>query len=330
MASERSKRVLIFGATGVIGKYIIQEVVNAKSSFDEIGLFTSPETAKNKPDEINNWEEKGVDINIGDVNSEEDVKKAYEGNTPTPHQASQRKPTLIGYDTVISALGRNAILAQIPLLKLAEASSSIKSFYPSEYGTDIEYGPQSPTEKPHQLKLQVRKFIRENVTKLKITYLVTGPYSDLFIAPNKDPRIGSFDPKARKATLLGTGGERISFTTMRDVGRLLVAALKTPTESSERILKVNSFTATGEQTVAEFEKQTSSEWEVSYTPLDQLKKLEVQAWEEDWPSKTPLTLRRIWTEGGTLYESRDNGKIGFDDGLESLADQVKATIAKYG
>ncbi|KAJ4384459.1 hypothetical protein N0V86_000058 [Didymella sp. IMI 355093] len=312
MASEKSKRVLIFGATGVIGKYIIQEVVNAKSSFDKIGLFTSPETAKNKPDEINGWEEKGVDINIGDVNSEEDVKKAYEG-----------------YDTVISALGRNAILTQIPLLKLAEASSSIKSFYPSEYGTDIEYGPQSPTEKPHQLKLQVRKFIRENVTKLKITYLVTGPYSDLFIAPNKDPRIGSFDPKARKATLLGTGGEKISFTTMRDVGRLLVAALITPTKSSERILKVNSFTATGEQTVTEFEKQTGSKWEVSYTPLDQLKKLEEQAWEEDWPSKTPLTLRRIWTEGGTLYESRDNDKIGFDDGLESLADQVKATIAKH-
>ena len=80
MASETSKKVLIFGATGVIGKYIIQEVVNAKSSFDKIGLFTSPETAKNKPDEINSWEEKGVDVHIGDVNSEEDVKKAYEGS----------------------------------------------------------------------------------------------------------------------------------------------------------------------------------------------------------------------------------------------------------
>jgi nucleoside-diphosphate-sugar epimerase len=221
-------------------------------------------------------------------------------------------------------------LTQIPLLKLAEASSSIKYFYPSEYGTDIEYGPKSPKEKPHQLKLQVRKFIRENVRKIKITYLVTGPYSDLFIAPNKDPRIGSFDPKGKKATLLGTGKEKVSFTTMRDVGRLLVAALQTPTNSSQRILKVNSFTTTGKETVAEFEKQTGSKWDVSYTPLDQLKKLEEQAWEEDWPSKTPLTLRRIWTEGGTLYENRDNGKIGFDDGPDSMADQVKNTIANHG
>jgi nucleoside-diphosphate-sugar epimerase len=239
--------------------------------------------------------------------------------------------TIIGYDTIISALGRNAILTQIPLLKLAEASPNIEYFYPSEYGTDIEYNTStSPHEKPHQLKLQVRKFIRENIKKLKITYLVTGPYSDLFFAPGKDSRGGSFDVKEKKATLLGTGEEKVSFTTMRDVGRLLVAALQTPTVDSERILKVNSFTATGKEALAEFEKQTGAKWEVSYTSLEELKKLEKQAWEEDWPLKTPLTLRRIWTEGGTLYEKRDNGKINFDDELETLADQVRNTIAKHG
>lgn len=220
-------------------------------------------------------------------------------------------------------------MTQIPLLKLASASPTIKYFYPSEYGTDIEYGALSAHEKPHQLKLQVRKYIRENVEDLKVTYLVTGPYSDLFFAPNKDSRIGSFDVKAKRATVLGTGEERVSFTTMRDVGRLLVAALKTPTADSERVLKVNSFTATGKQAVAEFEKQTGAQWQVSVTSLEQLKSLEQQAWEEDWPSKTPLTLRRIWTEGGTLYEKRDNEKIGFEDGLETLADQVRNTVAKY-
>jgi hypothetical protein len=117
---------------------------------------------------------------------------------------------------------------------------------------------------------------------------------------------------------------------MRDVGRLLVAALQTATGSSERILKVNSFTATGDETVKEFEAQTGEKWDVRYTPLDELRMLEQQAWQEDWPSKTPLTLRRIWTEGGTLYESRDNGEIGFDEGLETLGDQVKSTIAKHG
>lgn len=237
---------------------------------------------------------------------------------------------MAGYDTAISALGRNAILAQIPLLKVASASPTIKYFYPSEYGTDIEYSPSSANENPHQMKLQVRKFILENTKDLKITFLVTGPYSDLFFAPNKDPRIGSFDVKGKKVTLLGTGEEKVSFTTIRDVGRLLVAALKTPTTDSMRILKVNSFTATGKNAVAEFEKQTGTKWKVEYTSLEELKSLEQHAWEEDWPSKTPLTLRRIWTEGGTLYEKRDNWKIGFDDSLDTLADQIKNSIAKHG
>ncbi|KAJ4990767.1 NmrA-like family protein [Stagonosporopsis vannaccii] len=313
MTSDLPKSVLIFGATGVIGKYITQEIVNARSSFDKIGLFTSPSTVKNKPDEINHWEENGVDINVGDVTSEEDVKKAFEG-----------------YDTVISALGRDVILTQIPLLSLAEASPSVRYFYPSEYGTDIEYSPASASEKPHQLKLQVRRFIRENIKKLNVTYLVTGPYSDLFLAPSQDPRIGSFNPKQGRATLLGTGEEKVSFTTMRDVGRLLVAALRTPVGKGERVLKVNSFTATGKQALEEFERQTSKKWEVEVTSLEELERLEEKAWEENWPSKTPLTLRRIWTQGGTLYEKRDNRVIGFEEGLETLEDQVRNTIAKHG
>lgn len=82
-----------------------------------------------------------------------------------------------GYDTVVSALGRGAIQVQIPLLRIAEASGSITSFFPSEYGTDVEYGPASKAERPHQDKLAVRKFIREGVKKLHVTYLVTGSLS---------------------------------------------------------------------------------------------------------------------------------------------------------
>jgi len=84
MTSDIPEKILIFGATGVIGKYIIQEIVNARSSFDKIGLFTSPSTANNKTDEINHWKEQGVNIIVGDVNSQEDVKKAFEGTHSSP------------------------------------------------------------------------------------------------------------------------------------------------------------------------------------------------------------------------------------------------------
>jgi hypothetical protein len=115
---------------------------------------------------------------------------------------------------------------------------------------------------------------------------------------------------------------------MKDVGRLLVAALRTPTSSQERILKVNSFTATGKEILAEFEKQTGTKWHVGYTSIEKLRELEREAWEKNSPLKTVFTLRRIWTEGGTLYEHRDNGSIGFEE-EERLDEQVEKMIALY-
>ncbi|KAF2714067.1 NAD(P)-binding protein [Pleomassaria siparia CBS 279.74] len=322
-----SKMILLFGGTGLIGRYILASLVSANPPFEKIAIFTSPDTAENKSADIAKLKEKGVQVVIGHVNSEEDVKKAFEG-----------------YDTVISALGRNVILLQNSLLTLAESSPTIHTFYPSEYGTDIEYAPSSAHEKPHQLKLQVRKHIKENIRKLNVTYLVTGPYSDLFIQEldGDMAAAGSFDVKANKATLVGDGEGKVSFTTMHDVGQLLVASLRTPfphssssssspsspsSSSSPRILKVNSFTTTPTAILSEFEKQTGTKWDVSYTPLDELKKAEKEAWEAKNPMATRWTLRRIWAEGGTLYEERDNGKIGEPE-TESLESQVRKAVEK--
>lgn len=69
----------------------------------------------------------------------------------------------LGIDTVISCLGRTALAAQIPLIKLAASpGSSVRWFLPSECGTDIKYGPSSASEKPHQQKLRVRAYLEED------------------------------------------------------------------------------------------------------------------------------------------------------------------------
>jgi FlaA1/EpsC-like NDP-sugar epimerase len=81
MATNNSvpKKVLVFGATGTIGQHIIREIYNARSSFDKIGIFTSESTAKNKPEVVDDWKKKGVEVIVGDVNSETDVENAYKG-----------------------------------------------------------------------------------------------------------------------------------------------------------------------------------------------------------------------------------------------------------
>lgn len=97
------------------------------------------------------------------------------------------------------------------------------------------------------------------------------------------------------------------------VGTLVLATLlKSTPETRNRPLCVNSFTTSPAEIQAEFERQTTGQaWSsVSNTSVARLRELEAEAWEAGNPAATVVTLRRIWTEGGTLYAQRANGLIG--------------------
>ncbi|KAL4931407.1 uncharacterized protein BDV17DRAFT_288947 [Aspergillus undulatus] len=305
--------LLIFGATGAIGSYITAAIVNAKDQFARIAIFTSPNTLETKGAEITALREKGVDIIVGDLNRKEDVLRAFEG-----------------IDTVVSALGRGVIETQIQLISWASSTPHIKRFLPSEYGTDIEYSPASANEKPHQAKLKVRAALRATGTKdLEYAFVVTGPYADVpfFLSKARNETAGSFDVKSKSAVVVGDGEGRVSLVACADVGKFVVAALTHWDQARGRALILNSFTTTPAEIVSEFEKQTGEKWSVEYTPLQKLKEAEKEAWEKGAPEATGFTLRRIWAEGGTLYERRDNGDIGVEDGeVVSLEEAVKEAI----
>jgi len=103
-------------------------------------------------------------------------------------------------------------------------------------------------------------------------------------------------------------------------------AILHPDVSRNKALKVNSFTATDLEILQEFEKQTGSKWKVLYTTMNQLKKMEDEAWSSGTPMATGATLRRIWAEGGTLYEKRDNDVIEAENVVDTLEDAVVEAI----
>ncbi|KAI9041356.1 NAD(P)-binding protein [Aspergillus affinis] len=132
-----------------IGLYVTKPIVEAKQSFGRISIYTSAWTLESKRETIDELKQEGVQVIVHDINSPKDVRKAY-----------------TAIDTVISALGRGAIAAQIPLIQIANEAPHIKRFLPSEYDKDIEYGPASKDEKPDQQKLKVcatLKTIRESL-----------------------------------------------------------------------------------------------------------------------------------------------------------------------
>lgn len=303
-----TSNILIIGGTGLIGEHISNAIVAARQHFNRIALFTSANTIFTKSAFVDGLRAQGVEIIVGDIHLADDVREA-----------------LTGIDTVVSCVGRAVIAAQLQLVALADRHPDVKRFFPSEYGTDVVHNAASAAELPHQAKLRVRAALTET-KDLEYTYLVTGPYADadrglyLSAAAPENEAGGSFDVRRKRAVLLGDPAAQINLTTMRDVGQLVVAALLHPIESKNRALLCNSFTTTPAAILAEFERQSGGEkWEVSVTDLPALKRLEKEAWARGEARAVPLSLRRIWTEGGTLYEKeRDNAVVGMEEGVESL------------
>lgn len=320
MAALNASNILIFGATGFIGTYITEKILAAQPSFRSVTIFTSPATVESKAELLEGWKQRGnVSVITGSADSELDVKAAYKDKQ---------------IDTVVCAFGRGAIAKQIELIRWAdETEGQVRWFFPSEYGTDIEYGPQSKDEKPHQQKLKVRNFIREQVKNLKVTYVVTGPYFESW-AKGAMPGVAcsQFDPDKKEAVLIEDGEGRIGFTTMPDVGKLVVAALQHPegatAQGLDTALKVHSFEVTSKQVLAEYEKQTGVAWKVDYVSLDRVREEEQRLWAEGHAKATVVTLRRIWAEGGTLYEKTDNEAIGVKPGDTETMPQVLARLVE--
>ncbi len=76
-----SQNLLIIGATGLIGKPITRAIIQSKTSFGRIAVLTSEKTLQQKSTEIKDLELSGVEILVGDITSEEDVKRAYQSRS---------------------------------------------------------------------------------------------------------------------------------------------------------------------------------------------------------------------------------------------------------
>lgn len=76
------KNLLIFGATGTIGSFILEAIISARSQFDRVAIFTSLRTAETKAAYLEKLKAQKIEVIVGDVESENDVKAAYTGTYP--------------------------------------------------------------------------------------------------------------------------------------------------------------------------------------------------------------------------------------------------------
>lgn len=70
------QNILLFGATGNIGSFILNAIIAQRAQFGRIAIFTSPRTAETKGDHL---KKQGIDVIVGDLEDESAIKAAYEG-----------------------------------------------------------------------------------------------------------------------------------------------------------------------------------------------------------------------------------------------------------
>ena len=77
MAGYIPKNILVFGVTGVIGRYLVDALIENKSSFGKIAAFTSPQSAIEKPEVFAKLKDRGVEIITGDLHDEKTIAEVY-------------------------------------------------------------------------------------------------------------------------------------------------------------------------------------------------------------------------------------------------------------
>ncbi|KAH9907070.1 NAD(P)-binding protein [Xylariomycetidae sp. FL2044] len=315
MTASFPSKLLIIGATGSIGKFITSAVLSANPPVaKEVSILISPET-ESSPDHrpfLCRWKSQGLKIITGDLTSTAELSEAYDE-----------------IDTVISCLGQGNILSQVGLMRLAEESKSVRWFLHTEYGSDIDGG-RPPSQSDDKVdRAQVARYIRENIRNVKCTYLATGPIIDMFLPLLPVLELaGGHDVKSKRAVVTGNLDDEISFTSMRGIGKAMVAALRHADSSMDNLLRIRSFVATPNAIIQEFEKQTSSKWTIENKEIEELRELEEGMLEKSSPLVTFCSVRRKWAEcGSQAIGQSDMASLGIrEEDMESLSSVVHQAI----
>lgn len=80
------QNILLFGATGAIGRFILNALLAQRSQFGRIAIFTSPRTAETKGEQL---KKQGIEVIVGSIEDESAVKAAYEGKYTHTHTHTQ-------------------------------------------------------------------------------------------------------------------------------------------------------------------------------------------------------------------------------------------------
>ncbi|KIW91421.1 uncharacterized protein Z519_08317 [Cladophialophora bantiana CBS 173.52] len=291
--------VLLIGASGALGKPLMDELVRQRDQFQRIAILATPERATK-------FSNSDVEVVIGSF---------YEA---TSYQ---------GFTHVISAVGNPLMVLQPAMVEVA-VSAGVKHWYASEWNSDISQR-QIQDLRYFRDKQAVRAYLRGKAAHapgFQYTLMVTGIFTEWAL----DEFYG-FDHQKLTARLHGQPGKRIGVTSIPDIAQHTIDSLRIPFDGPGRTLRVQGWTGKIEDLIAELEQTRGVKYQITWVDVSEAKELEEQARvNEDDFSEMMFSIKPLLASGYGVADGvgkLDNGLFDFkqETPRETFARIFKAT-----
>ncbi|KAG7646890.1 putative NmrA-like domain, NAD(P)-binding domain superfamily [Arabidopsis thaliana] len=206
-----TSKILVIGATGLIGKVLVEE--SAKSGHATFALVREASLSDPvKAQLVERFKDLGVTILYGSLSDKESLVKAIKQ-----------------VDVVISAVGRfqTEILNQTNIIDAIKESGNVKKFLPSEFGNDVDRTVAiEPTLSEFITKAQIRRAIE--AAKIPYTYVVSGCFAGLFVPCLGQCHLRLRSPPRDKVSIYDTGNGKAIVNTEEDIVAYTLKAVDDP------------------------------------------------------------------------------------------------------
>jgi uncharacterized protein YbjT (DUF2867 family) len=202
------KTVTVFAATGVAGSACVEEllqqarfnvrVLARRGGQQEKSSSGAIRGSDDKQKQWQDWTARGVEIRTADVTDCNDLIPALEGT-----------------DYLVSCVPLTATESQYPMIWAAK-EAGVERFVPSEFGAIYEWEQSLPTDTIHRAIARQKVFIRRTIELAGLDYTIipAGFWPEYYLA----------EPVA----VMGNGKDMVSWSTGRDVGRIIPHILAHP------------------------------------------------------------------------------------------------------
>ncbi|MCO5580408.1 hypothetical protein L7F22_034274 [Adiantum nelumboides] len=203
MASK--SKVLVIGATGYIGRHI---ALAGPAEGHPTFALVRPSTLASKAPLLHSFQAAGISLLQGTLEDHESLVAAIKQ-----------------VDVVISAIGSNT-LDHLKIIEAIKQVGTIKRFFPSEFGNDVDRVHALEPAKTHVfgLKAQIRRAVEES--GIPYTFVVSNGFAGYFLSNLLQHGLQA--PPRDKVSICGSGDVNFITVLEEDVGAYTMKAVDDP------------------------------------------------------------------------------------------------------